>query len=157
HSHVLIQSFLAAHNFLYTDKSSMAASIEVRVPYLDLELMKLCATIPEEFKLRGNETKWVLKKAMERYLPRDVIYRSKTGFGAPLRKWIAEDLRPVVADLLGEKRLKSRGLFEPRQVEAILAENQANKADHAYLIYCLLSLELWQQTFVDRAGEEVRF
>jgi asparagine synthase (glutamine-hydrolysing) len=157
HSHVLIQTFLAAHNFLYTDKSSMAASIEVRVPYLDLELMRLCATIPEHFKLRRHETKWVLKKAMERYLPRDVIYRSKTGFGVPLRKWMANDLKPVLGDLLGERRLRERGLFDPPQVAAVLAENEANKADHAYLIYSLLSLELWQQTFIDRPGEEVSF
>lgn len=155
HSHVLIQSFLAAHNFLYTDKSSMAASIEVRVPYLDLELMRLCATIPEDVKLKGNETKWVLKKAMERYLPRDVLYRSKTGFGVPLRKWMAEDMKPLIADLLGPRRIADRGLFDAGQVAAVLAENEANKADHAYLVYCLLTLELWQQTFVDRPGEEV--
>lgn len=155
HSHMLIQSFLAAHNFLYTDKSSMAASIEVRVPYLDLELMQLCATIPERYKLHGDETKWVLKKAMERYLPMDVLYREKTGFGAPLRKWIAEDLGPLLGELLGPKRVRERGLFDPEAVSSILAENAANKADHAYLIYCLLTLELWQQTFIDRAGEEV--
>lgn len=155
HSHLLIQSFLAAHNFLYTDKTSMAASIEARVPYLDLELMRLCATIPERFKLRGNETKWVLKKAMERYLPREVLYRSKTGFGAPLRKWIADDLGPVLGEMLGPKRVADRGLFDPAAVQSVLAENAANKADHAYLIYCLLTLELWQQTFIDRAGEEV--
>ncbi|MBI5864330.1 MAG: asparagine synthase (glutamine-hydrolyzing) [Planctomycetes bacterium] len=155
HSHMLIQSFLAAHNFLYTDKSSMAASIEVRVPYLDLELMRLCAAIPERYKLHGDETKWVLKKAMERYLPRDVLYRAKTGFGAPLRKWIAEDLGPLLAELLGPKRVRERGLFDADAVQAVLKENEANTADHAYLIYCLLTLELWQQTFIDRAGEEV--
>lgn len=153
HSHILIQSFLAAHNFLYTDKSSMAASIEVRVPYLDLELMRLCATIPEHVKLRGNETKWVLKKAMERYLPTDVLYRSKTGFGAPLRKWIAEDLGPVLSEMLGPHRIAERGLFDPAAVRAMMAENESNRADHAYLIYALLTLELWQQTFIDRPGE----
>lgn len=157
HSHLLIQTFLAAHNFLYTDKSSMAASIEVRVPYLDLELMRLCASIPESVKLRGQQTKWVLKKAMERYLPRDVIYRSKTGFGVPLRKWIFDDLKPVVNDLLGPQRLRERELFDPAAVREILAENEANRADHAYLIYSLLTLELWQQTFIDRPGEEVSF
>lgn len=155
HSHVLIQTFLAAHNFLYTDKSSMAASIEVRVPFLDLELMRLCARIPEEYKLRGDTTKYVLKKAMEPYVGADILYRSKTGFGVPLRKWMSEDLGPLVADCLSETRLRQRGLFEPAAVQRILAENDANRADHAYLIYSLLSLELWMQTFIDRAGVEV--
>ncbi|MCH7813288.1 MAG: asparagine synthase (glutamine-hydrolyzing) [Planctomycetes bacterium] len=156
-SHVLIQTFLAAHNFLYTDKSSMAASIEARVPFMDLELMRLCARIPERFKLRGGVTKYLLKKAMEPYLPQEVIYRSKTGFGAPLRKWIAEDLDPVIHELLSTERLKARGLFEPATVQRILDENRANRADHAYLIYALLGLEIWQQTFIDRAGVEVTF
>jgi asparagine synthase (glutamine-hydrolysing) len=152
HSHVLIQTFLAAHNFLYTDKSSMAASIEVRVPFLDLELMRLCARIPEEYKLRGDTTKYVLKKAMEPYIGADILYRSKTGFGVPLRKWMAEDLRPLLDDSLSESRLRQRGLFEPAVVRALIEENEANRADHAYLLYSLLTLELWQQTFIDGAG-----
>lgn len=154
HSHVLIQTFLAAHNFLYTDKSSMATSIEVRVPFLDLELMRLCARIPEEYKLRGDTTKYVLKKAMEPYVGSDILYRSKTGFGVPLRKWMMEDLNPLIQDCLSEQRLRDRGLFEPAAVRNILRENAAGRGDHAYLIYCLLSLELWQQTFIDRPGVE---
>jgi len=157
HAHMLIHTFLSAHNFLYTDKSSMATSIEVRVPFMDVELMQLCAGIPENQKLQGNVTKYLLKKSMERYLPEDILYRSKTGFGAPLRKWIAEDLDDVLRELLGPERLQSRGLFEPMAVQRILDENRANKADHAYLIYSLVTLELWLQTFIDRPGVEVSF
>ncbi|HKQ47001.1 MAG TPA: asparagine synthase (glutamine-hydrolyzing) [Phycisphaerae bacterium] len=154
-SHILIQTFLAAHNFNYTDKTSMAASVETRVPYLDVELMRLCAQIPERYKLKGLETKYLLKEAMLPYLPRSVLYRSKTGFGAPLRKWVAEDLRDCLQEQLGPRRLGSRGLFERTAIGHILKENEENKADHAYLIYALLNLELWLQTFVDRAGEPV--
>jgi asparagine synthase (glutamine-hydrolysing) len=154
-SHILIQTFLAAHNFLYTDKSSMAVSLEARVPFLDVELMQLAARIPEDIKLRQGTTKWVLKKAMERHLPADILYRSKTGFGAPLRKWIADDLKDTIADLLSPARLAQRGLFNPASVAQILRDNEADKADHAYLIYALLTLELWMMTFIDRAGEEV--
>lgn len=155
HSHLLTQTFLAAHNFLYTDKTSMATSIEVRVPFMDVELMRLAARIPERYKLCGSVTKYVLKKAMERYLPPDILYRSKTGFGAPLRKWVAEDLRPTIGELLGPSRLVQRGIFQPQVVERLLREHEANKADHAYLIYALLTLELWLQTFIDRPGVEV--
>lgn len=154
-SHILIQTFLAAHNFLYTDKSSMAVSVEVRVPFLDVELMRLAARIPERLKLKGQTTKYLLKKSLEPYIPHDILHRSKTGFGPPLRKWIAMDLDHVLADLLSPSRLASRGLFEPNVIQEIIAENRANKADHAYLLYCLLTLELWMQTFIDRPGEEV--
>jgi len=155
HSYLLIQTFLSAHNFLYTDKTSMAASIEARVPFMDVELMKLCAAIPERLQVKGNIPKYLLKKSMERYLPRDVLYRSKTGFGAPLRKWIAEDLYSAVSEMLSPRSLQARGLFDPGAVQCVLAQNRANKADHAFLIYALLSLELWLQTFIDRPGIQV--
>ena len=155
HSYLLVQTFLAAHNFLYTDKSSMATSIEVRVPFMDLELMRLAARVPERLQIKGGVTKYLLKKAMRRYLPNDVLYRSKTGFGAPLRKWINEDFQPIIAELLSERRLRQRGLFDPSGVWRMLEMNRLGRADHAYLIYALLNLEIWQQTFIDRAGEQV--
>ena len=152
---MLIQTFLASHNFLYTDKSSMATSLEARVPFMDVELMRLCARIPGRYKLNGRVTKYVLKKAMEPYLPKDLIHRQKTGFGAPLRKWVQKELHEVIHDLLGPDQLRKRGLFQPEFVQQILNENDSGQADHAYLIYALLNLELWQQTFLDRPGVEV--
>ncbi len=156
HSHVLNQTFLAAHNFLYTDKCSMAESIETRVPFMDVELMQLCARIPERYKLSGNTTKHVLKKAMERYLPKDVIYRAKTGFAPPLREWIVNGLDGMIRESLGSKRLKARGLFDPDAIDDIIRTNRANRADHGYLIYALLSLEIWQQTFIDSPGVQTQ-
>ncbi|HIG69291.1 MAG TPA: asparagine synthase (glutamine-hydrolyzing) [Myxococcales bacterium] len=155
HSHLLIQTFLAAHNFLYTDKSSMAVGLEARVPFMDVELMRLCARIPERYKLKGNVTKNVLKNAMGRYLPRDLIHRKKTGFGAPLRKWIQDDLQEVIQFFLGPEQVSRRGIFNPDQVQRIVKENTAGRADHAYLIYALVNLELWMQSFLDAPGEEV--
>ena len=155
HSHLLIQTFLAAHNFLYTDKSSMAVGLEARVPFMDVELMRLCARIPERYKLKGNVTKNVLKNAMARYIPRDLIHRKKTGFGAPLRKWIQDDLHEVIQFFLGPEQVSRRGIFNPDQVQRILKENTSGKEDHAYLIYALVNLELWMQSFLDLPGEEV--
>jgi asparagine synthase (glutamine-hydrolysing) len=154
-SHILIQTFLAAHNFMYTDKSSMATSVEVRVPFLDVELMRLCARIPERNKLKGTTTKYLLKEAMCRYVPREILYRSKTGFGPPLRKWVAVDFKPVLQELLSESVLRRRGLFNADAVAAMMRENTANAADHAYLLFALLTLEVWMRTFVDRAAEEI--
>lgn len=155
HSYILIQTFLAAHNFLYTDKCGMATSVENRVPFMDVDLMRLCATIPERFKLKGKETKYLLKKSMERYLPKDVIYRGKTGFSPPLREWIINGLEPMIQEYLAPERLKQRGLFDPQAVQQIIQENRDRVKDHGYLIYALLTLDVWISTFIDKSGQEV--
>jgi asparagine synthase (glutamine-hydrolysing) len=122
---------------------------------MDVELMRLCARIPERLKLRGRTTKHVLKRAMERYLPHDVIYRAKTGFGAPLHGWIRDDLGELIQYLLGPSRIEARGLFDYQFVGRALDANHSGRADHTYLIYALLTLEIWMQTFLDRPGIEV--
>lgn len=152
HSYILIQTFLAAHNFLYTDKCGMATTVENRVPFMDVDLMRLCATIPERFQLKGKETKYLLKRSMERYLPKDVIYRGKTGFTPPLREWIINGLEPMIQEYLAPERLKQRGLFKPQAVQRILQENRDCVRDHTYLIYALLSFDVWMRTFIDRPG-----
>ena len=143
--------FLADHNLLYTDKMSMAAGVEVRVPFLDLELVDFAARIPAHLKQRGQTGKWILKKAMEPYLPHDVIYRPKTGFGAPLRRWTRHELRPLLNDVLSTESLKRRGLFDPAGVHKLMSDNETGKVDAAYTILSLLSIELWCRAYVDSA------
>jgi asparagine synthase (glutamine-hydrolysing) len=155
HSHVLMNTYLAAHNFMYTDKATMAASIEGRVPFVDVELLKLTASIPEEIKFSGMHVKPLLGKSMEPFLPREIIERSKTGFGIPLRKWITNGLDELVMESLSSQRVRERGIFKPEAIQRIILENRLRKVDHTYLIYALLSLELWQQTFIDKPGIEV--
>lgn len=144
--------FLADHNLIYTDKMSMAAGVEVRVPFLDLDLVDFAARIPARLKQRGREGKWVLKKAMEPYLPREVIYRPKTGFGAPLRRWMRHELRELLGDLLSAESLKRRGLFEPVAVQRLIADNDAGRVDASYTLLSLLCIEIWCRTYVDQAG-----
>ena len=121
--------FLADHNLTYTDKMSMAVGVEVRVPFLDLDLVNFAARIPLAFKQRGQVGKWVLKKAMEPYLPHDVIHRPKSGFGAPLRRWMRHELREFLGDMLSVSSLKQRGLFEPAAVQRLITANDAGKVD----------------------------
>ena len=135
--------FLADHNLIYTDRMSMAAGVEVRVPFLDQELVEMASRIPVRYKQRGRHGKWVLKKAMEPYLPRDVIYRDKVGFGAPLRRWMRNELRELLGDLLSEDSLKRRGLFRPDAVEALIKANDAGKVDASYTLLSLLCIEIW--------------
>jgi len=142
--------FLADHNLTYTDKMSMAAGVEVRVPFLDLDLVEHAARIPLRLKQRRREGKWVLKKAMEPYLPRETIYRPKSGFGAPLRRWIRHDLQPMLRDLLSVESLRRRRLFEPAAVQQLIARNASGRIDGAYTLLSLLSIEIWCRAYVDR-------
>jgi asparagine synthase (glutamine-hydrolysing) len=143
--------FLSDHNLPYTDKMSMAVGVEVRVPLLDLELVEFAARIPTHIKQKGAVGKWVFKKAMEPYLPHDVIYRPKSGFGAPLRRWMQSELRPLVGDLLGEQSLRRRGLFDPQAVARLVEANQTGRIDANYTLLSLLSIEIRCRRFVDGA------
>ena len=141
--------FLADHNLTYTDKMSMAASIEVRVPFLDLDLIEFSAQIPAKYKQRGSEGKWALKKVMEAHLPHEVIYRSKTGFGAPLRRWIRFELRELLGDLLSREALNRRGIFDPTAVEKLIKNNDAGVVDASYTLFSLMCVEIWCRQFLD--------
>jgi asparagine synthase (glutamine-hydrolysing) len=144
------KAFLPCLNLTYTDKMSMAASVEVRVPLLDDELVKLAARIPSSLKLHGLRRKYVFKKSQERVLPRDIVWRRKAGFGAPVRAWLSGDLAPMIADLLSEETVSRRGLVDPGAVRRLIDDNASGRADTSLQLYALLTLELWHQTFVDR-------
>lgn len=144
--------FLVDHNLLYTDKMSMAAGVEVRVPFLDNDLVQLANSLPPGLKQRGAEGKWVLKKAMEPYLPHNAIYRPKTGFGAPLRHWLRHELRELVDDMLSADALRRRGLFDPNAVAAMVADDRAGRIDAAYSILGLVCIEIWCRKFLDETA-----
>ncbi len=142
--------FLADHNLNYVDKVSMASGVEVRVPILDPDLVALAARLPPAYKQRGRVGKWVLREAMRSYLPREVLYRRKTGFGAPLRHWLRDELRPLVDELLGEEALARRGLFDPAGVRTMIARDRALQSDASYTIFSMMCIELWCRMFVDK-------
>jgi len=143
--------FLADHNLIYTDKMSMAVGVEVRVPFLDPDLVDFAARIPTQYKQRGSVGKWVLKQAMEPFLPRDVIYRPKTGFGAPIRRWMRHELRDLVGDLLSPASLKRRGLFDPTAVQWLISQNLQGRVEVSYVLLSLLCVEIWCRRFVDHS------
>ena len=147
-----MKTFLPCLNLTYTDKMSMAASTEVRVPLLDDELVALSGRIPADLKLRRTTRKYIFKRSMEGRLPREVIWRPKAGFGAPIRSWLVGDLRPMVGDLLSPERIRARGLFDPQAVQRLVDDFSAAREDNALRIWALLTLELWQQQFIDRAA-----
>ena len=143
--------FTTDHNLLYTDKMSMAAGVEVRVPLLAKNLIEFAATIPNNLKQKGREGKWIFKKTMETYLPKEIIYRPKTGFGVPLRNWLKVELSDYVEDLLGHSSLTNRGLFDPKRVQSLVANNNAGKIDASYTIFSLMCIEIWCRQHLDLA------
>jgi len=144
--------FLPDHNLIYTDKMSMAAGVEVRVPFLDIDLVNWASSIPDRFKQRGFQGKWVLKKAMEPYLPHDIIYRPKTGFGAPLRSWLRFELHDWLTDTLSPLRIQQRGFFSSDAVQSLITSNQDGTIDASYTLLSLALIEIWCQHFIDGAS-----
>ncbi|HST50616.1 MAG TPA: asparagine synthase (glutamine-hydrolyzing) [Pyrinomonadaceae bacterium] len=147
--YVDMKTFLPCLNLDYTDRTSMAATLEVRVPLVNHELVELAARMPPRLKLRGLRRKYILKRAAERLLPRDVVWRRKAGFGAPIRAWLRGPLRPLVEEMLSEEAIKRRGLFRPEEVRRVVEANLSGREDYALHVLQLLTLEMWQREFLD--------
>lgn len=151
-SYVLFKTFLPALNLTYGDRTSMAASVELRVPYLDRALIEQAGRIPVGLKYRDGRQKWILEEAARPWLPDSVLRRSKTGFGAPLRSWLSgEMMKQMRATLLGE-RFEARGLFRRQGVLTLLTDLETGRRDVAYIVWALFTFEMWARTFLDAPG-----
>jgi asparagine synthase (glutamine-hydrolysing) len=148
--YVDLKTFLPCLNLMTTDKTSMAANLEVRVPFLNQEMLELTARMPTRLKLRGLKRKYILKRAAEKLLPREVVWRKKAGFGAPIRSWLRGPLQPMVNDLLSAETIKRRGLFRPEEVKRVIDANLSGREDYNLQVFQLLTFELWQKAFIDR-------
>lgn len=142
--------YLPSHNLFYVDKTTMAASVEVRVPFLDNALSEHLMALPPGEKVAGTTTKLALRRAAERLVPREIIHRPKTGFGAPIRTWLRGELRPMMMDLLAPSVVRSRGLFDPDGVQHLLDIFERDSDDVSYPLWHLLMLELWCCEVMDR-------
>src|SRR6266404_309724 len=152
--HLVMGTFLPSLNLAYTDKTSMAFGVEVRVPYIDNEVVDFLATVPPQLKMRGTVRKYLLKQALRGLVPDHILNRKKAGFGAPIRTWIVSDLKEMIADLLCEANIRKRGFFDPAYVRRLIRENGEGFHDHNYLIYVLLSFELWCRVYLDRSNPQ---
>jgi asparagine synthase (glutamine-hydrolysing) len=139
---------------MLTDKMTMAASIECRVPLLNHELVELAARIPPHLRIEGSHLKALMKKALNGVLPRQILERRKRGFGAPIGAWLKRDLQPMMRRLLSEQAVRSRGLFRWQAIEETIALHMENREDHTDHLMALLNLEIWAQIFLDRRAPE---
>jgi asparagine synthase (glutamine-hydrolysing) len=142
-----------------TDRMSMAHSLEVRVPFLDHELVELAASIPPEYKIRGMSKKHLLRRVASRLLPREIVEREKRGFSVPLAFWLREELRGLVREQLAPERVARLGYFDPHCVTALVEEHMSGKANHENRIWALLLFVLWHQLYLEGSSvsmEELR-
>lgn len=141
--------FLADHNLNYTDKMGMAAGVEIRVPFLDLDLVEFASRVPDKYRLCGSKSKWLLKESLRDRLPGQILDRSKTGFSVPIRKWMRNELKTYVADTLSPDSIKRRGIFDAGSVQKLLEDNDSGRRDVAFTLLSILSIEIWCQKFLD--------
>lgn len=138
---------LLSLNLCYTDRMSMAAGVEVRVPFLDLEFLQTVNRTPSSMKIKNRIGKYIFKKAMEKKLPKEVIYREKAGFSLPLRSWMRES-SDMVEHYLNKDRLKHQGIFNPSVVNELLLKNLNGEGDYSYTLFILLCQQIWIDEFV---------
>ncbi|HEX8248703.1 MAG TPA: asparagine synthase (glutamine-hydrolyzing) [Pyrinomonadaceae bacterium] len=131
------------------DIASMANSLEARSPFLDHKVIEFAASLPEKIKLRGTETKYLLKKAASRVVPREVLYRRKMGFGIPVGYWLRNEMKDFMFETLLSEKSFSRGLFNPETIKKLVAQHVAEKQNHTYPLWTLLMLELWFRQMID--------
>jgi asparagine synthase (glutamine-hydrolysing) len=130
------------------DKMTMANSVELRVPLLDHRVLEFAASLPPSFKLKGFNLKYILKSVLSQKIPKEIVNRKKTGFPVPYEAWLRNDLKSVVWDLLMDRRTVERGYFRRDAVEGLLRANSKG-SNYSKEIFSLLSLELWQRTFLE--------
>ena len=137
------RSYLRDNLLVKVDRATMLSSVEARAPFLDRDVTAFALSLPADLRVRGFTTKWVLKKAAEKWLPRDVIYRRKRGLSVPIAGWINRGLRAEVDRLLDPTRLRKRDLVDEPRVTALLAEHRSGHANHAKALWAVVMLEYW--------------
>jgi asparagine synthase (glutamine-hydrolysing) len=135
--------FLPGLNLAYTDRASMAASTEVRVPFVDPEVFRAAFSLKGSDKVRGRKGKLALKQVASTWLPKEIIHRPKASFSAPLRAWIAHDLREIVDEVLVRGDLVSCGFLRSQPLNQLIDDERSRREDRSKQIWQLLTLELW--------------
>jgi len=148
------QRYYLPDDILYkVDRMSMAHSMEVRPPFLDHRIVEFAAALPQEYKVRGSELKFILRQLMTGKLPRSILYRKKSGFDIPAHDWFRGLLKPLLLETVTETAVEQTGLFRWQGIEAIIREHLARRANFGYHLWGLLILFLWLKRWNIRCAD----
>ena len=145
------KTYLPGDILTKVDRMSMASSLEARSPLLDHKLIEYVTRIPSHLKLKGNETKYIFKKAIAGFVPHEILHREKQGFGVPINEWINSQLKDRIRDDLADRRTMERGYFDAKYVGILLDEHVRGRRDHSYPLWTLWMLELWHRRYIDQS------
>jgi len=143
---VEMNTYLVNNVLVKVDKMSMANSLEVRVPYLDHIFVEFCATVPGHLKLKGLTTKYIFKKAMSKFLPKNIIQRKKQGYSLPIKNWLRNELKDYMTDLLRNSEI-IREYFDIHYLNKLINQHVKSTHDHSHRLWALMSLEMWHHKF----------
>jgi len=131
------------------DKITMSESLEARVPFLDHKLVEFSMDIPMEYKVKGREPKYLLKKAVEDWIPHELIYRKKMGFGAPMSEWLRGDFGKTVEGSILSSSLLRRGYFDNEYIATLLKDHRTGRRDNSLYIWTLFNLTAWYDYWIE--------
>ena len=138
------------------DRMTMAVSLEGRVPLLDHPLVELVARIPSRLKMKRQQKKFLLRKAMEDRLPHETLHGPKQGFNVPIPSWIVGPLRERVRDTLAPERIRQTGFFDPDAVQRLIRAHESKERDHSRDIWTLLMFQTWYDALSQSTPGEAR-
>lgn len=143
-----IRTYLVDDILAKVDRASMAYSLEARVPLLDHRVVEFAARLPTAFKVRGGETKPLLRKILYGLVPRKLLDRPKMGFGIPVNRWLRNELKPLLLEYLGEERIRREGFLLPGGVSRLVREHLSGRQDHQYRLWALLVFGMWRERYL---------
>jgi asparagine synthase (glutamine-hydrolysing) len=140
-----MQGYLPGDILTKVDRASMAVALEARPPFLDHRVVEFAWRLPPHLLVRNGRSKWILRRVLDRYVPRDLIERPKQGFGVPLADWLRGPLRDYAGDLIGSADFGG-GLLHPEPARRLLREHLSGRASHEYALWTLLMFEAWRRS-----------
>lgn len=151
--YVDLNTWLVDDILVKADRMSMANSLEVRAPLLDYRIVEFAARLPVSLRMRGFNKKYILKKAVERHLPHEIVNRAKRGFNAPVAHWIDSGLKPLI-DSIGSSNSRSQEIFKPKYLNNLIEQHRSKKADHSFRIFNILNFSLWYNSLSDSRSDK---
>jgi asparagine synthase (glutamine-hydrolysing) len=143
-----LKTYLTDDILVKVDRMSMATSLEARVPLLDHKFVEWVMSLPGNIKLHKFTSKWLLKKSMERFLPKEILYRRKEGFSIPIKNWLRKDLRDLMEETLSHSQITGDSFFNWQYIEKLKKEHCSARYDHSHKLWALIIFYLWKKQFM---------